>query len=125
MIDNPVFCAIWALCETSMSNAVYLIKRILVENTTFVILPPILHIHWIVPDKFKLTKTIISVVGTCCGIYDKILTRCRIDKLLRSFIGGQTHIERTTVRRLLPRIRWDTEDLALSEIGTDSPGIIH
>lgn len=99
-----------------MSNAIRLLECILVEDTTLVVLPPVLWVHRIFTDQLELSEAIVPVVGASCTVDDEVLSRVRVDELFWSFVGGQTLVEGSAVWRLFPCVIGHADDLPLGEI---------
>ena len=125
MINNPVLLTIRTYSEARMADTIGFCRYILVKHTAFSVLSPVLPIHWIIAYKLKKSETVVPVIGACGGINDKVLTRLRVDKLLGTFIAGETDVLEATVRSLLPCLIGDAEDLAFGEVGGNSPWVLH
>ncbi len=125
MVYNPILTPIRACGEAGVPHAVSLRRWVLVENATLSILAPVLNVHWVIANQLELTKTVVAVVGSRCGVDDKVLTGLGVDELLRGFIRGESHVEGTPLRCLFSSLVWDAQDLALGEVGGDSPRVVH
>ena len=86
-----------------MAHAICVLECILVEHTLFIVLSPVLHIHWVIANKLELAKTIVAAVGAYSGVDDENLT-IRTSKLFWTFVGRKTDIERATIWCLFPWI---------------------
>ena len=108
-----------------MTHAISLRRRVLVEYATLSVLAPVLHVHWVIADKFKLPETVVAVVGARGGVDDEILASLGVRELLGAFVGGKAGIEGAAVWGFLPRLVGGAEELALGEVGGDGPGVVH
>ena len=125
VIHNPILTAVSDSCETRINHAISLRRRVLVEYATLSVLAPVLHVHWVIADKFKLPETVVAVVGARGGVDDEILASLGVRELLGAFVGGKAGIEGAAVWGFLPRLVGGAEELALGEVGGDGPGVVH
>ena len=86
MIHDPIFLPIRTRCEASVAYAVGLLRRILVKYAALGVLPPVLDVHRVRADKFKLTEAVVAVVGASSRIDDEVLAGFRVDELLGTFV---------------------------------------
>ena len=70
MIHNPILLSIRARGKACVYHAMGALHGILIENTSLVVLTPVLGIHGIIADKFRLAKTVVPVIGSIGGIDD-------------------------------------------------------
>jgi hypothetical protein len=62
MVDDPILNLVKTRCEARVAHSVGLVEHILVENTAFIVLTPVLCVHGIHSHKLKLSKAITAIV---------------------------------------------------------------
>ena len=88
MIHNPVLCAIWTSREARVADAVGRVEVVLVEDASFVVFTPVLHVHWVVANELELAETVVTIVAASGGVDYEGLVRCWIGELLGPFVAG-------------------------------------
>jgi len=109
MVNDPVFVAIGTGGETSVADAVRLFLGVLVEYTALVVLLPVLCVHRIWANQFKLSEAVVAVVAPRSRVDDKFLPGFWVRKLLRAFVGGETIVFPAAIWSLFPGVLGDTE----------------
>ena len=108
-----------------MAYAVSMLESVLIEDAVLVVLPPILVVHGIVAYELQLSETVVPVIRSRSTVDDELLPGLEISQLLRAFIRAQPIILHPSVRRPLPRLSRDAQDLSFGDIAFDCPGIAH
>ena len=62
MVHDPVLASIRTCSEASVTHAVSLFRRVLVEDAAFVVLLPVARVHWVLADQFELAEAVVTVV---------------------------------------------------------------
>lgn len=125
VVHNPILLLIWALGERGMSNTVSLVEGVLVENAALVVLTPISSVHWVISNKFELTKAVVTVVGSGSAVDDELLASVWVGELLRAFVRSIANVLSTSVWGKLPGVVWGRDDLSGSNVGFNGPWVAH
>lgn len=104
MIHHPVLASIGTPHKTCMTDTVRHLQCILVKDAAFVVLSPVLVIHWVRADELEEAEAVVAVVGARGGVDDEVLAGGRVDELLGSFVGGEIVVEGPAVGGSFPGI---------------------
>lgn len=108
MVDDPVLRAIGAGSETSVADAISLLRGVLVEDAAFVVFLPVTWVHGVWADEFELAEAVVAVVAAGGGVDDEFLACFGVGELLGAFVGGEAVVFAATVGRLFPCVLWHT-----------------
>ena len=70
-----------------MTNAIRFFQCILIEDAALVVLAPVLGVHWVSTNKFKLAEAIVAIVRASGRVDDEGLIRGRVCELLGTLVG--------------------------------------
>lgn len=124
VVHNVVFGAVRAGGEAGVASAVDALVSILMEDAAVTVLAPRLILHGVVADQLEHAQAVKGGVDAGGRVNDKVLSRGRVDELLRPLVGGQSGVG-AAEGHAFPGLVGHGDDAAVGEIGIDGPGVGH